>query len=75
MRRYRFIVARGNEQLYEHLLRSLGNLEEIEIMMDRRAEKRRHGGGSGPPAERRVLNRVDDDLRTFGWAFVKLERG
>jgi hypothetical protein len=75
MRRYRFIVARGNEQLYEHLLRSLGGLEEIEIMMDRRQEKRRHGGGSGPPAERRVLNRVDDDLRTFGWAFVKLERG
>lgn len=74
MRRYRFIVARGHEQLYEHLLRSLGELEEIEIMMDRRDEKRRHGGGSGPPRERRVLNRADDDLRTFGWAFVKIQR-
>jgi hypothetical protein len=74
MRRYRFIVARGNEDLYEHLIRSLAGLEEIEIIMDRRESKRRHGGGSGPPKERRVLNRADDDLKTFGWAFVKLER-
>jgi hypothetical protein len=74
MRRYRFIVARGNEQLYEHLARTLGSLEEIEVIMDRREGKRRHGGGSGPPAERRVLNRADDDLKTFGWAFVKIER-
>jgi hypothetical protein len=74
MRRYRFIVARGNEALYEHLLRSLATLDEIEIIMDRRSEKKRHGGGSGPPAERRVLNRADDDLKTFGWAFVKIER-
>jgi len=74
MRRYRFIVARGNEQLYEHLVRSLGALEEIEVVMDRRGEKRRHGGGSGPPAERRVLSRADEDLKTFGWAFVKIQR-
>jgi hypothetical protein len=74
MRRYRFIVARGNEALYEHLVRSLAGLEEIEIIMDRREGKRRHGGGSGPPSERRVLNRADDDLKTYGWAFVKLER-
>ncbi len=74
MRRYRFIVARGNETLYEHLVRSLGALEEIEILMDRRELKRRHGGGSGPPAERRVLNRADEDLKTYGWSFVKLDR-
>jgi hypothetical protein len=74
MRRYRFIVARGNERLYEHLVRSLATLEEIEVIIDRRTEKRRHGGGSGRPTERRMLNRVDDDLTTFGWAFVKIER-
>jgi hypothetical protein len=67
-------VARGNDRLYEHLLRALGNLEEVEIIMDRREVKRRHGGGSGPPAERRVLNRADEDLRTFGWSFLKLDR-
>jgi hypothetical protein len=74
MTRYRFIVARGNERLYEHLVRSMSGLEEIEIIMDRRAAKRR-GGGSGRPSERRMLSRADDDLRAFGWAFVKLERG
>jgi hypothetical protein len=74
MRRYRFIVARGNERLYEHLVRSLGSLDEIEVIIDRRAEKRRHGGGSGRPTERRLLNRVDEELNTFGWAFVKIER-
>jgi len=74
MRRYRFIVARGNERLYEHLVRSLGGIDEIEIIMDRREEKKRHGGGSGPPAERRVLNRADEDLKIFGWSFLKVER-
>jgi hypothetical protein len=74
MRRYRFIVARGNERLYEHLVRSLASLDEVEVIIDRRAEKRRHGGGSGRPTERRMLNRVDEELNTFGWAFVKIER-
>ena len=26
------------------------------------------------PAERRVLNRADEDLKTFGWSFLKLDR-
>ena len=74
MRRYRFIVAHGNEILYEHLIRSLGGLEEIEIIMDRRQDKKRHGGGSGPPSERRVLNRADEDLKIYGWSFMKIDR-
>jgi hypothetical protein len=77
MRRYRFIVARDNEPLYDHLVRSLAHLEEIEVMLDRRVERRR-GGGESPGrearAERRVLTRVDEELRSFGWAFVKIER-
>jgi hypothetical protein len=47
MRRYRFIVARDNERLYEHLVRSLAALEEIEVILDRRVARRR-GGGSSP---------------------------
>jgi hypothetical protein len=78
MRRYRFIVARDNERLYEHLVRSLAGEEEIEVIMDRRAPERR-GGGSGPHGregrvERRVQTRADEGLRTFGWAFAKIER-
>jgi hypothetical protein len=77
MRRYRFIVARDNERLYEHLVRSLAALEEIEVILDRRVARRR-GGGSSPgregQAERRMQTRVDEGLRGYGWAFVKIER-
>jgi hypothetical protein len=77
MRRYRFIVAKDNTQLYEHLVRSLADDDEIEVILDRREPKRR-GGGTAPgregQAERRVQNRVEEGLRTHGWAFVKIER-
>jgi hypothetical protein len=77
VRRFRFIVARDNERLYEHLVRSLAGEEEIEVILDRRVERRR-GGGTAPGREgqvdRRLLSRVDEGLRTFGWAFVKIER-
>jgi hypothetical protein len=77
VRRYRFIVARDHEPLYEYLVRSLAGLEEIEVMLDRRVERRR-GGGSAPgregQVERRMQTRVDEGLRVFGWAFVKIER-
>ena len=77
MRRYRFIVKRDNEPLYEYLVRALADLDEVEVIMDRRVEPRR---GPGPPGrerhgtERRVQTRVDDGLREFGWAFIKIER-
>jgi hypothetical protein len=73
MRRYRFIVGRDHEQLYEHLVRSLSEEDEVEVILDRRVEPRRRGGGT-PPPDRRVQTRVDEGLRVFGWAFVKIER-
>jgi hypothetical protein len=78
MRRYRFIVKRDNERLYEYLVRALAELDEVEVILDRREEPRRRG--SGPPGrerigpERRVQTRVDDGLREFGWAFIKIDR-
>jgi hypothetical protein len=73
MRHYRFIVARDHEQLYEHLVRSLADFDEVEVILDRRVEHRRRGGGT-PRPERRVQTRVDEGLRVYGWAFVKIER-
>jgi len=78
MRRYRFVVKRDNEPLYEYLVRALAELDEVEVILDRRVEPRRRG--PGPPGrerhgtERRVQTRVDDGLREFGWAFIKIER-
>jgi hypothetical protein len=78
MRRYRFIVRRDNERLYDHLVRVLAHLEEIEVIVDRRAPVRRRGGGSFAGerrhAERRANTRVDEDLRLYGWSFIKTER-
>jgi hypothetical protein len=73
MRRFRFIVARDNTALYEHLVRAMAEIPEIEVILDRRADQRRRGGGT-PPEERRVNTRVDEGLRAFGWAFAKIER-
>jgi hypothetical protein len=73
MRRFRFIVARENTQLYEYLVRSMADIPEVEVILDRRVGPRRRGGGT-PPDERRVNTRVDDGLRAFGWAFAKIER-
>ena len=78
MRRYRFIVKRDNDRLYEYLVRALAELDEVEVSRDRREEPRRRG--SGPPGrerigpERRVQTRVDDGIREFGWAFIKIDR-
>lgn len=77
MRRYRFIVARDHEPLYERLLRTLGELDEIEIILDRRVEPRRRIGPPGRDRhgpERRVDTRVEEDLRTLGWSFIKIAR-
>jgi hypothetical protein len=75
MRRFRFIVARDHVPLYEYLVRAMADVAEVEVMLDRRAERRR--GGGTPPSERperRVQTRVDEGLRAFGWAFVKIDR-
>jgi hypothetical protein len=78
MRRFRFIIARENLPLYEYLVRSMSELAEIEVILDRRVEQRRRGGGTPPHErkgpERRVQTRVDEGLRTFGWAFARIER-
>ena len=79
MRRYRFIVKLDREPLYEYLVRALAELDEVEVILDRRGEPKRRG--AGPPGrerhggpERRLQARVDDGLREFGWAFIKIDR-
>jgi hypothetical protein len=75
MRRYRFIVGREHLELYEYLVRSMADVAEIEVILDRRVERRRGGGTPlSERPERRVQTRVDEGLRAFGWAFVKIDR-
>jgi len=79
-----FIVLAGHTAIYESLKRTLAGEDDVEIFYDRRhsrrpdARRRRSssiwsGGPLGDLAERRMPSHVDDDLRTRGWAVVRLD--
>jgi hypothetical protein len=70
MAHYRFIVSREHETLFNHLVRSLADLEDIEVILDRRIESAREKPRG--QAERRIHARVQEELRTFGWAFIRV---
>jgi hypothetical protein len=72
MAHYRFIVSRQHQTLFDHLVRSLADMDDIEVILDRRAgaaDKRPRG-----QAERRMHARVHEELATFGWAFIRISR-
>ena len=69
MAQYRFIVSRENEKLFDHLVRSLSDMPEIEVILDRRLQPVRERARG--QEERRVHARVQDDLRMFGWSFIQ----
>ena len=80
MIRYRFIVARDNPRLYEHLVRSFADVPDIEVIVDRRGSERRAArvrrmGRERRLRERRTDTRIQEELRLFGWAFVRVEPG
>lgn len=78
-----FIVAAQYTAMYESLQRALVGEPDVEIVYDRRVSKRkddaRRGGSiwSGGPlaelGERRLRSHVEDDLRTRGWAVVRVD--
>jgi hypothetical protein len=77
-----FIVAAENRAMYESLSRSLAGERDVEVIYDRRQSKRKdepRRSGSiwsrGPLSElgeRRVPSHVEEDLRTRGWAVVRM---
>lgn len=78
MTRYRFIVARDNPKLYAHLVRSFADVPDIEVILDRRTSERRAArvrrmGRERRLRERRTDTRIQEDLRLFGWAFMRVE--
>jgi len=78
--RYRFIVARDNPKLYEHLVRSFADVPDIQVILDRRGSERRAArvrrmGRERRLRERRTDTRIQEELRLFGWAFMRVEPG
>jgi hypothetical protein len=74
--RHLLIVARNREHLYGQLKQAFAENEQIQVIVDRRTGERRHRT-QGTPAERRKADRrnrkVEEQLRSIGWALVLLD--
>lgn len=83
MGRKLFIVAAEYTAMYESLTRTLAGEPDVEIIYDRRQSKRKERsrrarsiwsrGGLSEFGERRVSSHVDENLRTRGWAVVRVK--
>jgi hypothetical protein len=71
-----FIVSQSRRELYESLRVVLGQERGVEVILDRRVEKRRRRDVS-PAMERRRYGRrsrplEDSEIQTRGWTVVRL---
>jgi hypothetical protein len=89
MARRIFIVARGNVAVHKSLTQALRREQDVEIIFDRRQEQSKRSDlgqaikkvfsrGTPPPSaktieERRRRARIDEQIRTQGWAVVSEE--
>ncbi|HEX3179192.1 MAG TPA: hypothetical protein VHZ49_21130 [Methylomirabilota bacterium] len=67
MSREIFVVARDRPDLYRYLSQTFAEADNVQVILDRRS-------GEGRPAEedRRARPKVDEDLRSVGYAFITL---
>jgi hypothetical protein len=71
-----FIVSQSRRELYESLRVVFGQERGVEVILDRRVEKRRRR--DAPPAmERRRFGRrarplEDSEIQTRGWTVIRL---
>ena len=84
MDQHLFIVARDSPGLREYLAREFSTEQNVEVILDRRAgpDRRsghdRRGAPRGPVApdrratDRRALRAVDDQIRSLGYAMLRL---
>jgi hypothetical protein len=77
---YIFIVSRLEPDLHLHLAQEFSTEDDVRVIVDRRVGERRRSDGDGQtPAverrrgERRGPSHVDRQLRSLGYAFVRLE--
>ena len=73
MARFLFIVARQLPLVYDHLRQQFGAEPNVQVIVDRRKETRPPAPAESAPGERRQRAVVDEQLRTMGYAFVRLD--
>ena len=69
MARFLFIVARQLPLVYDHLRQQFGVEPNVQVIVDRRKGTPAERG----PGERRHRAVVDEQLRSMGYAFVRLD--
>ena len=73
MSREIFVVARDRPDLYRYLSQTFAEAENVQVILDRRSTE---GGPDDQDArhrdERRARPKVEQDLRSVGYAFITI---
>ena len=72
-----FIVSRLEPQLFEYLSREFASEADVKVILDRRLGERRRSEQTHDVerrrADRRTLGHIPRQLRSLGYAFVRVE--
>lgn len=67
MSREIFVVARDRPDLFRYLSDTFAEADNVDVILDRRT-----GEASGRDEDRRARPRVEEELRSVGYAFITL---
>ena len=68
MSREIFVVARDRPDLFRYLSETFAEADNVDVILDRRTS----GDAAGREGERRARPKVEEDLRSVGYAFITL---
>jgi hypothetical protein len=68
MSREIFVVARDRPDLFRYLSETFAEADNVDVILDRRTSE----DGTVQTHERRARPKVEEDLRTVGYAFITL---
>jgi hypothetical protein len=68
MSREIFVVARDRPDLFRYLSETFAEADNVDVILDRRTT----GDEAGHESERRARPKVDEELRSVGYAFITL---
>jgi hypothetical protein len=69
MNREIFVVARDRPDLFRYLSETFAEAENVDVILDRRSGE----DDTRSADERRARPKVDQDLRSVGYAFITLQ--
>ena len=68
MNREIFVVARDRPDLFRYLAETFAEADNVDVILDRRSSEH----GSARADDRRARPRVEEELRSVGYAFITL---